>query len=270
MALFKKKLKARKSIIDAASDLKNEVEGEVLPSEIGMAPDEIERLLELLGRDNAERIVFRRRVGSILDVAKGLVFWVRPYRLSIDEAKALIHEIAERHKEREELLLKKRRRKDPDYQLPKYLMPEDIVYPSQLSPDDVLAASQAARQRLEEPPQVETNTAEERRARRIFEALKQLKNEEATRFARQIATMQRRHIEGKPLEDETPEDGESDVWRTHGIDDEELERIRTLQGFGKKPLKTIIDEAGEVVDANVDAAAKVVKQWIGNQKNEGQ
>jgi len=267
MNLFRKN--KRKSILDAANDLKHEVEGEVLPSQIGMDPDEIERLLELLRRDDVKsetkRVVFRRRVGSILDVAKGLVFWLRPYRLTLDEAIALIHDIAERHKEREQRLLKQRRRKDPDYQLPKYMTLDDVRYPLQLSADDVLAASNAARQRLAESPRErEAESAQERCARRIFEALEQLKNDEATQFARQVAMTQRRHLEGKPNEDATPENAGGDVWAAHGIDDEELERIRTLQGFGKKPLKTLIDEAGEVVDANVESAAKVVKQWIGN------
>jgi len=33
-------------------------------------------------------------------------------------------------------------------------------------------------------------------------------------------------------------------------------------------LKTLIDEAGELVNTNAEAAAKVVKQWIGNPKSE--
>ncbi|MCL2623795.1 MAG: hypothetical protein FWD31_09030 [Planctomycetaceae bacterium] len=270
MFFFKKN--KRKSIIDAAHDLKNEVEGEALPAEIGMAPDEIERLLELLGRDNETRTVFRRRVGSTLDVAKGQVLWLRPYRLTIEEAKELIHEIAERYKEREKRLLKKRRRKNTDYQLSKLMSPDEIKYPSHLSPDDVLAASDTARNRLEKPRPYETENAEERRAKRIFEALEQMKAEEATRFARQVAMIQRHHIEGKPfIAEETQQEGgdePSDVWAAHGIDDEELERIRVLQGFGAKPMKTLIDEAGDVVDSNMDAAAKVVKQWIGNPANE--
>ena len=270
MGLFKKKPKIRKSIIDSANNLKNEVEGEALPHEIGMDPDEIERLFELLGRDSTKRTVFRRRVGSILDVAKGRVLWLRPYRLTVEEAKALIHEIAERHREREARLLKKKRRKNPDYQLPKLMSVDGIEYPSKLSPDDVLAACQAAKQRLEENPQHRdaVNVAE-RQAGRIFEALEQLKREEATRFARKIATMQRRHIEGKPPEETPGQGGDlSDTWDKYGLNDEELERIRTLQGFGKKPLKTLIDEAGEVVDTNIDAATKIVQQWIGNPKNE--
>ena len=269
MGFFKKK---QKSILDAAHDLKNEVEGEVLPTEIGMDPDEIERLLELLGRDNHKRTVFRRRVGNILDVAKGQVLWLRPYRLTIDEAKELIHEIADRHREREARLLKKLRRKNPDCQLPKFMTPDEIEYPSQLSPDDVLAASHAAQHRLEESPQQnETNRGEQRRAKQIFEALNQMKFEEATRFARHVAMIQRHHIEGKPpkTDDAQQEGGDSDRWAEYGLDEDELERIRTLQGFGKKTLKTLIDEAGDVVDSNVDAAAKVVQQWIGNQeKNE--
>ena len=267
MGFFRKK--KQKSIIDAAHDLKSEVEGQMLPAEIGMDPDEIERLLELLSRDNKRRTVFRRHVGSILDVARGLVLWRRPYRLTIDEAKELIHEIAERQREREAKLLKKRRRKNPNYQLPKYMVPEEIEYPSLLSADDVTASSDAARRRLEESSkQNKTDSAEERRVRWIYDALVQMKKEEATRFARHVAMIQRHHIEGKsPTADEAQPEGENpDLLVAYGLDDEELERIRTLQGFGKKPLKTLIDDAGDVVDANIDAAAKVVKQWIGNQE----
>ena len=270
MGLFKRKPKERKTLVDSAKDLKNEVEGTLLPAEIGVDSDEIERLLELLGRDNGKRIVYRRRVGNILDVAKGLVFWLRPYRLSLDEAKELIHEIAERQRQREARLLKKRRRKNPDYQLPKYMTTDGIVYPSKLSQDDVLAAFEAAKQRLEETShQNHTDNIEERRAKQILIALEQMKKEEATLFARQVAMMQRRHIEGQPpLEDEKRGKGgdDSDPWDAYGLDDDELERIRNLQGFGKKPLKTLIDEAGDVVDTNVEAAAKVVQQWIGNQE----
>jgi len=273
MGLFKRKPKERKSIVDSAGDLKNEVEGDVLPTEIGMDPDEIERLLELIGRDNRKRPVFRRKFGNILDVAKGHVFWMRPYRLTLDEAKALIHEIAERHREREAKLLKKKRRKNPDHQLPKLITPEGIEYPSNLSPDDILAASEAARVRLEEQSRPrETTNEEERQAGQLLEALEQMKREEATRFARQVATMQRRHIEEHlPGEGEAGQDGTgADAWDKYGINDEELERIRNLQGFGKKPLITLLDEAGEVVDTDVDAAAKVVKQWIGNtERGEG-
>ena len=264
MGLFKKNSKKRKSIIDAASDLRHEIEGEVLPSEVGLDADDIERLLELFGQDNAKRIIFQRRVGSILDKATGLVFWRRPHRMTVEKAKALAHEIAEKHKEREEKLLKKLRLDNPDYNFPKKFTPEEIEYLSRLSPDDVLAACNVARKRLAESPQHnETLSSEERRAKRILDVLEELKHDELLRFARHIAMTQRQYIEGKTQDGDAP----ADVWAAHGIDDTELERIRTMQGFGKKPLKTLIDEAGDVVDTNVDAAAKVVKQWIGNQKN---
>jgi hypothetical protein len=110
---------------------------------------------------------------------------------------------------------------------------------------------------------------EERQVMQILEALEQMKHDEATRFARRVATMQRRHIEGKLSEEATQQNGDpSNTWDKYGLNDEELERIRTLQGFGKKPLKTLVDEAGDVVEQDVDAATKVVKQWIGNPKSE--
>ena len=272
MGLFKKKQpKGRKSIVDSANDLKHEVEGELLPSKLGLEADEIERLLELLGRDNEKRIVFRRQVGSILDRAKRFVFWNKSRRLTVEEAKDLVHEIVEKQKEQEARLLKKRLRQDPDYQPPQRPEPESIKYPEKLSPDDVLESINTVIQRLEEPQTHEKETVEERRAKRVFEALEQLKIEEATRFARYVATKQGRHIkrqaEGETGSADNAEQG--DIWAEYGFEDDELERIRTLQGFGKKPLKSLIDAAGDMVDNNVEVASKVVQQWIGNTKPDG-
>ena len=272
MGLFKKKqLKGRKSIVNSAKDLRNEVEGELLPSELGLEADEIERLLELLGRDNEKRIVFRRQVGSIIDRAKKFVFWDKSQRLTIEEARDLMHEIVERQKEYEARLLKKRLRQDPDYQPPQRPEPENINYPEKLSPDDVLESINAAIQRLQRPPKHEKETIEERRAKRVFEALEQLKIEEATRFARYVATKQGQHIQGQAEGEISADNAEQpDIWAEYGFEDEELERIRTLQGFGKKPLKSLIDAAGDLVDNNVEAASKVVRQWIGNTESNGE
>ena len=280
MGLFgKKKPKGPKKITDRNHGLKDQVEGELLPSELGLEPDEIERLLELLGRDNKQRIVWRRKVGSILDAAKGIVLWMKPYRLTLEEAQAVTHKSAEERRERDALLLKKIRRKHPDYKLPEQVNPDDIEYPKKLSPDDVVHAMESAKKRLESSPLPVKSNVSDNRARQIFLALEQLKNEEATRFARKVASLQRRHLEGENPEEEG-NSGESsagapassgntgDIWEQHGFDEEEIERIRTLHGFGKHQPKTLIDNAGELVNDDIDAAAKIVKQWIGNTNRE--
>lgn len=239
----------------------------MLASEKGLAIDEIERLLELLGRDDKDRPVFRRRVGSVLDLAQRLAFWTRAKSMTLEKAQEIVHEEVEKQRERREERQRRKRAAQGEVAKENSLKPEDITYPTNLSPDDVLSAIDNAREKLTEsrPKQDGKDTPEERRAMRIFEALEELKHEEATRFARYIATMQHQHLM-KQMNGE--QETENDIWEEHGLDEESLEQIRTLQGFGKKPLKTLVDEAGNIVDEDVGAAAKVLKQWIGNVKEE--
>ena len=280
MGLFgKKKPKGSKKISNDNHGLKGQVEGRLLPTGQGLELDEIERLLELLGRDNERRPVWRRKVGNILDAAKGVVLWMRPHRLTLEEAQAAIHKLAEERRERDALLLKNIRKKNPDYKLPEPVNPDEMEYPKKLSPDDVVNALEAARKRLEPSSHPVSSNVSDNRARQIFSALEQLKNEEAIRFARKIASLQRRHLEMENHEekrdfnesstgDPVPSGEAGDIWEQHGFDEEEIERIRTLHGFGKHSPKTLIDNAGELVNENMDAATKIVKQWIGNTNRE--
>lgn len=273
MGLFKKKKdKARKSIVDSDHDLQNEVEGEMLPQEAGLAIDEIERLLELLGRENRERPVYRRRVGSVLDLAKRLAFWVKANRITLEQAQEVVHTAVVKQQEQRQRGVRKKRTSEEGEAEAEQPSPRDITYPTQLSPDDVLNATKMIRQMFDETTlKPERETAEDRRARRIFEALEQLKNEEATRFARYVASVQRQQIlsSGNSI-DQSPTGDHGEMQREEDLDEEDIERIRTLEGFGKKNLKTLIDEAGNVVDEDVGAAAKVLQQWIGSVKVESE
>ena len=272
MGLFKKKNDgARKSLVDSAHDVKHEVEGEMLSAEAGLAIDEIERLLELLGRENRERPVYRRRAGNVLDLVKRLAFWLRADRMTLEQAQEFVHAAVEEQQQRHQNRLNKKQPSDEEDAEVETLPLQEIIYPRKLSPDDVLNATKTIRQILtDEAPREERESEEERRARKIFEALEQLKNEEAARFARCIASKQRQQILAQAgLTDNLPTNGGIVAAGDESVDEETLERIRTLEGFGKKPLKTLIDEAGNIVDEDAGAAAKVLKQWIGNAKSEG-
>ena len=266
MPLFWKK-KQQPTDTDA-NGRNNDAADDALHFDTGLGPDVIERLLELLSRESAERVVFRRREGKIMDKVKGWVFRKHPYRLTIDEAKTLIHDIAEKHRERHERLLKKKRRKDAGLEFTKTLWANAVAYPTELTTDDVLEAGEAARHRLEEIPKLDdVETTEERLAKMIFEALKQMKVEEATLFARRYADMQHEFLEQQAAAIENASDNDTDLFAGHGLDENGMERVNSLQGFGRKPLKTLIDEAGDAVNTDIEAAAKVVKQWIGNPRN---
>jgi hypothetical protein len=264
--------KNKKTIINSARDLKGMVEGEVLPVALGLTPNELERLFKLLG--DKKRPVFQRKPGGFSDKENGVAYWKKPKRLSYDKAMKLLHEKAEEYTEREREFLRKKRKLTPDYQIPRDIELDESGFSENLTADDILLALKTAEKRLATPePHASKEMAEECHVRWIFAALEQLKKEEKVRFARAIALLQQKHIEGKTvhhLPEQENDEEMRDVFGEHGINGDESEKTRTLDGFGLKPLKTLIDEAGDVVEEDLDAAAKVVRQWIGNQKRENE
>ncbi|MDR1385445.1 MAG: hypothetical protein LBJ67_16595 [Planctomycetaceae bacterium] len=266
MSLFSKK--NQRTLANSAKDLKGTVEGEVLPVALGLTPNELERLLKLLG--DKKRLVFQRKVGGFRDKENGVAYWKKPKQLSYDKAMELLHEEAEEYTEREQEFLRKKRKLNPSYQIPRDVELDESGFPENLTADEILLALKAAERRLttlETSPQ--KSTAEECRARWIFSAMEQLKKEEKIQFARAIASLQQKHIEGKTAVRQP--DLETETWDLFGKQEssEAAEKTRTLDGFGSKPLTTLIDEAGNVVEEDLDAAAKVVRQWIGaSQKTE--
>ncbi|MDR1491188.1 MAG: hypothetical protein LBT05_00455 [Planctomycetaceae bacterium] len=264
MPLFPKK-KNKKTIANSAQDLKGTIEGEVLPAALGLTPSELERLLKLLG--DKKRPVFQRKAGGFRDKENGVAYWKKPKRLSYEKAMKLLHEEAEEYAEREREFLRKKRKLNPNYQISRDVELDESGFSENLTADDVLLALKTAKKRLTKPETPSPkSTAEESHMRWIFVALEQLKKEEKIRFAREIASLQQKHIEGKTAERQSDLETETrdDAFGEQGIG-EESEKIQTLDGFGSKPLMTLIDEAGSVVEEDLDAAAKVVRQWIGNQ-----
>jgi len=263
MGLFKKKGKTKRTTKESAHLNGAQVEGEMISLDVGLELDEIERLLELLGRDNESRLVLRRKVGSILDAAKGQVLWLKPYRLNLKEAQELVHSLIEQRKEKRLEEIKRRQQKYPNYASPEEISPEQIEYPQKLSPDDILRSIESAKQRLEDSPKPQKTVSSTRiHAEQIFHVMNLLKQEEATRFARKIAALQSKHLNRTP-EEEVAIQAEKKAKMLEEAE-EKIEKIRTLKGFGKH-LHTLVDDIGDVVANDVDNATKVVKQWIGTQ-----
>ena len=263
--MFGKKKNPKKRITtkESAHNLNRDIEGELVPHEMGLELDEIERLLELLGREDENRVVMRRKVGGILDTAKGLILWLVPNKKKLHDVQEQLHKKIEEIAEQREKLAKLRKKKKlVENDLPDDIAPESIEYPQKISPDDILNSIVAAKERLEQPiPKPKTSLVEKKHAELILNVLLQLKYDEATRFARYITQMTYKHL------NRTPEEQAAylEQLKRKVVEDaeEELEKIRTLSGFGKN-LHTLIDDAGEVVQDNYDAAAKVIKQWVGN------
>ena len=239
----------------------------------GLTPEEILKLLQSLERIDASITVTHRRAdksGKGSKVVDG-----RRRKMTIDDAveheKKRIEERNEKEKSVRELL----GLKDAEFERPE--LNED-VYPKRLTPADIVRYVDAGEKRLEE-----IDRLRERRKKVyspqeeiVLKVLTEIKKGEAPRVAHKIAEMQRQMVQGKTLE-------ELDAERKRRIEniqaeahaavetasaeeqttiEEELTASRTLTPFDKN-LRTLTEEAGELVDENVDAAASIVRQWIG-------
>jgi hypothetical protein len=263
--MFSRKKKKTYTTKDAAHLEDATIEGELLPAELALEPEELDRLLELLGRNNKERLVLRRKVGSILDVAKGRILWLKPYRLNLREAREMIHELAEerRVKRVEEQKRKKRRYRT---EVPPLPPPEQIEYPKKLSPDDIFLSAETAREHLEEADRRRPSAGIDKiRAGLLLRAMELLKSDEAVRFARRIGFLAHQHLNRTPEEREMIEARKREEERLRGEEkgEDDSKTVRTLPKFGKN-LTTLAEDAGRVVEENYDSAAKVIRQWVGN------
>lgn len=258
-----KKPQPRITTKESAHIYDQDIEGELIPHEMGLELDEIERLLELLGREDEDRLVLRRKVGGVLDAAKGLILWLVPNKKKLHDVQEQIRQQIEELAEQKEKLAQYRKKKKLAEKTPLFnILPESIEYPKRLSPDDILDSITAAKERLEQRKQKpKTTPLEKRHAELILNALQQLKNDEATRFARYITQLAHKHLNRTPEEQAAYEEQKKQKIQENA--EEELEKIRTLSGFGKS-LHTLIDDASDVVQDDYDAAAKVIKQWVGN------
>lgn len=246
----------------------------------GMSSEEIIKLLESLGRIDESIVVRRRRPVSGKNHSKEVGGKQR--KMSIDEA-------VEYEKKRIEERTEKERQVKELYHLDTDIVERDEIndeiYPKRLTPTDIARSIEAAKTGLEELDRLRSKTSKEfsRKEEVVLRILKQIKKLEAARVARIIAEKQRNTVIGKTVEEleaereqrirklkglpepivETPEEKAE---REKREEEEKQEMIRTLPGFDKH-IKTLTDEAGELAEENIDAAASVVRQWIGNVVN---
>jgi len=240
----------------------------------GLTPDEILKLLQSLGRINGAITVTRRRAdkkgkgSKVVDGRRG--------KMSIDDAveyeKKRIGERNEKEKTVRELF----GLQDEEFERNEI---NDEIYPKRMAPTDIVRYVDAAEKRLEENDRL----AERRkkvyspREEIVLNVLTEIKKNEAPRIAQSIAERQRQTVQGKTLE-------ELEAERKRRIEniqaearaatkeataeeqakiDEGLEAARMLTPFDKN-LRTLTDEAAELTSENPDAAAAVMRQWIGN------
>ena len=223
----------------------------------GLLPDEMLKLLDSLERVENNRVIIHRKTVKQKIVDK------KP--ISLAKAVESAQEKIEEHKRREEIqrLIHKRK-------LLKYVevesrdIIEDTEYPRKLSPYDIGRSIDTAKKRLrEEEERKEEERPINRKTEIILNVLDRTRITEAARVAHNIASRQNRigvlSLEETERLANLPPEEQAEI--TPEIE-EELEFARSLNGF-KKHNYTIVDDASSVIDENIDAAASVVKQWVG-------
>ncbi|MGL4942932.1 MAG: hypothetical protein ACRC46_07060 [Thermoguttaceae bacterium] len=216
----------------------------------GIHPDDLGLLLHALYRLNPQAKVSLQRGGTVL---RG-----RQERLPINDASVQAIERGEERREREAKLLANYKRLRIRQSPPPLERPE---YPKPVGQADLGVTMETIRKRLAALDVKETPPADVTRVEIILKVVELLKRLEAARILHYVADRQREVLTSQQNEETKTETGR----RYEILDEDELQRRarRTLEGFGKGGLNTLIDEASEVVHEDANAAAKVVAQWIG-------
>lgn len=217
----------------------------------GIHPDDLGLLLRALYRINEQARIARQHGGTVLRGARE--------ETSILDASNRAIERGEERRAREALLLSKYKRLRIR-QIPPPLSRAE--YPKPVGAKDLLNSIGIIRERLAVLDHKEEERPDATRAQIILKIIELLKRQEAARLVHQVSERQRNFIETRH---EEGEEAKKPIGpRYEVLDDETLAKKarRTLQGFDKN-LNTLLDEAGDVVHENADAAAQVLSQWIG-------
>lgn len=278
MGLFRKKKEDPKAPPDLTKML-------VLPNDLaehtqtlqGLGSDEIIKLLESLGRiDENINVSLRRPVkGKKYSKEVGGKLRKMSVQDALDYEKKRNDERTEKEKQVSEMFGVE----------PELFQRDELngdVYPKRLSPQDIVRGMDTAQKKLEELDRLREKRAKVflPREEMVLDALTLIKKYEAVRIAEKIAQQQREAVSGKTIE-ELEAERERRIRVLKGAPDESLEEqeerlkreeeerqelLRTLPGFDNTK-QMLTDEAGTIVGENLDAAAAVVRQWIGNIEN---
>ena len=223
----------------------------------GLLPDEMLKLLDSLERVEKNRVIIRRKAVKQKIVDK------KPINLA--KAVEFAQNKIEEHKKREDIQRLVHKKKLLKYfEIESRDVIEDTEYPRKLAPYDIGKSIDTAKKRLrEEEERKEDELPINRKTETILNVLDRTKITEAARVAHNIASRQNRIgilslEEAERLAKLPPEEKEE----LSPEIEEQLEIARSLNGF-KRHNNTIVDDAASVVDENVDAAASVVRQWVG-------
>ena len=255
---------------------------EFVQAKYGLTPDELHKLFESLGRVDSHITVTRRRKVEGKEHSKPV-----GKLMPVDEAVKYEKERAEdRHvkdkKIREELL------EEIDFdELMVRLEVNDSIYPKRLAPLDIVHYVDAAGEKMDalDHERAKPKKIYSPREETVLDVITLIKKQEPVRLARNIANRQKAYILNNPLEvlefeyaewlrklrgDPPPETEEEMMARLAAEAEQQLEEERiaaeeAARNFGDLPdVRTLLDDAAELIRTNPEAAAAIVRQWIGN------
>jgi len=255
---------------------------EFVQAKYGLTPDELHKLFESLGRVNPNIHVDRRRKIEGKEHSKAF-----GKRMFIEDAVEYEKERAEsRHakdqKVREELL------DDIDFdELMVRLEVNDSYYPQRLAPLDIVHCVDSAGEKMDALDRERAKPVKiySPREETVLDVITLIKKQEPIRVAKHIANRQKAYILTHSLEeleaeyaewlrnlrgDPPPETEEEMMARLareaeQQIEEERLAAEEAARNFDDLPdVRTLLDDAAELIRTNPEAAAAIVRQWIGN------
>ena len=243
----------------------------------GLSPDELQKLFSSLGRVDGSIKVARRQG------VKG-----REYSKRVGQLLAIL-EAAEFEKERAETRLMKEEKirelidDDDFHELTLSLEVNDAIYPKRLAPMDIVRSVEAAGEKLDEleRQRIKPRKIYSAREESVLDVITLIKKQEPLRVARRIADRQRNYVFSKSLEeleaeyaewmrqlrgDPTEEEiqAQSAAEEEQRLEEERLAAEEAARNFGDLPtVYTLLDEIAELIQKNPEAAAAIIRQWIG-------
>jgi hypothetical protein len=262
---------------------------EFVQAKYGLTPDELHKLFESLGRVNPDIEVGRRRK------VEG-----KEYSKQVGGSKKFmsIADATEYEKKRAESWLEKDKKVRAELleevnftDLLGHLEVNDAIYPRQLAPADIAIGIESAGEKLDAlerqrsaPPKIYSAREEA-----VLDILTLIKKQEPLRVARRIALRQKAYIHSHSLEqleaeyaewlrnlrgDPPPETEEERLAREErerqeaeavAAEEERIAAEEAARNFADlSDVRTLLDDVAALIRDNPDAAAAIIRQWIGN------
>ena len=258
---------------------------EFVQAKYGLTPNELFKLTEALGRVDENIKVARRQkvegkehsklVGKVLAIAEAVKY-----------EKERIESRLVKEQKMQELL-----DKEDFTKLVVHFDLSDSIYPQRLAPSDIVHSVDSAAEKLEAldrqravPPKIYSPRDEA-----VLDVITVIKKQEAVRVAKRIADRQRAYVFGKTMEEleaeyaewlrelkgEPPpeteeerlarEEAERLAAETVAAEEKRIADEEAARNFDELPdVRTLLDDAAELIRDNPEAAAAIIRQWVGN------